>query len=91
LDTPSPFTQADLERVQRAAYQLAATAPKLVGEHPLFAVAALTMAACHAAILTETSYETLLELLKLHYVAAEVGIAARDAGAPTIRPPGSQS
>jgi hypothetical protein len=49
------------------------------------------MAACHAAILTETSYETLLELLKLHYVAAETGQAAHDAGVPTIRKPdGSQ-
>ncbi len=88
---PPPFSQEDAERVRRAADVLVEVAPTLVGKHPLFAVAALTMAACHAAMFTDTSYETLAELLKLHYVAAETGQAAHDAGAPTIRPPEGQS
>lgn len=85
------FTQADMEQVQKASYDLAMLAPKLVAGHPLFAVAALSMAACHAAILTETSYETLAELLKLHFTTAEAGIAARTASAPTIPQPPEQS
>jgi hypothetical protein len=87
---PAQFTEANLERVQEAAYDLAMRAPTLVDGHPLFAVAALTMAACHAAILTETSFETLSELLKLHFVTAETGIAAARSEAPTTRPPGGQ-
>ncbi len=70
------FTQADLDRVQTASFDLAMRAPKLVAGHPLFAVAALSMAACHAAVLTDTSYETLAELVKLHYDAAKAGLAA---------------
>lgn len=76
---PSPqFTQEDLVRVQIAADKLADDAPKLVGEHPLFALAALTIAACHVALFTETSFTTLMELVSLHYRAAAAGMAAQE-------------
>ena len=74
----SPFTLEDLERVRVAAAILADKAPKLVGEHPLFAVAALSMALAQAAILTDTSWETLQELLGLHYESCSVSVVARD-------------
>jgi len=76
---PEPFTPEELERVQNAAYHLAMLAPKLVGDQALFPTAALTMAACHAAILSDISFEDLMLLFKLHYESALVGLAARAA------------
>ena len=76
---PTPYTPAQLERVQRQAHVLAMTAPKLVGDDPTLAVAALTMAACHAALLSEISYQDLEVLFRLHYESAAVGLAAREA------------
>lgn len=72
------YTPAQLENVQQQAYTLAVGVGKLVGEDPTLMVATLTMAACHAALLSDVSYEDLKTLFELHYTSAAAGIAARE-------------
>ncbi len=74
------FSQDDAELVQKAANELALLAPKLVGEnkHPILALAALTMAACHGAIFMDVPFTTLMELVSLHYRAAQAGMAVEE-------------
>lgn len=90
MDTPTPFTQADLERVRAAAVKLAMDAPALVGDHPLFAVAALSLALAQVAIFTDTAWETLLTLLGCHYedaLATEMARVVRAAGGVVTQVP----
>jgi len=74
------FSQDDAELAQKAANELVMLAPKLVGEnkHPLVALAAITMAACHAALFLDVPYTTLMELVSLHYRAASAAEAVEN-------------
>jgi len=69
------FTQADLDQVRDAAYELAMAAPSKVGDNPLLAVGALSLATVHAAVLTDTSFEDLVEMMRLQYVNAAISVA----------------
>lgn len=70
-----PFTQADLDQVRDAAHKLVMEAPSLVGDHPLLAVGALSLATVHAAVLTDTSFDQLVELIRLQFERAAADIA----------------
>jgi hypothetical protein len=74
------FSQGDAEQVQKAANELCLLAPKLVGEnkHPILALAALTMAACHGALFMEVPFTQLLELVSMHYRAASAAMAVEE-------------
>ena len=53
--------------------------PPLVGNNPLFVVAALTLALAHVSVLSGQSYEDVVELFQLHYKATSVADLAQDA------------
>lgn len=74
-------TQEDFERVRALAHDLAMKAQETFAEHPLsplLALAALTTAACQVAVVTDTSFETLMELISVHFHSASLGITMQE-------------
>lgn len=70
--------------VEEASYKIAMQIPPLVGNNPLFCVAALTLALAHVAVLSGQSYEDVVELFQIHYKATSVADLADDAKAAGI-------
>ncbi len=71
-------TQADFERVTALAHDLAVRAQvefKDSALSPLLALAALSKAACQVAVVTDTTYVELMELINVHFQAAGVELS----------------
>ncbi len=76
-----PFTQADLERVKEIAHKLGGDVLAQFEGHPfaaLFALATLTIASAQVAVITDTSFSQLMELVSLHYRAAQLGLVTQE-------------
>ncbi len=77
----SVFTQEDLEKVKDLAQQIGGDTLFKYGGHPfagLFALATLAMAASQVAVITGTTYAQLMELVTMHYRAAEMGVIIQE-------------
>jgi len=76
-----PISQEDLDQVKNVANQLAVDVLKGYEAHPLsplLALATLTLAACQVALVTDTTYAQLMELITVHYQSAAVGLAVQE-------------
>lgn len=74
-------TQADFEKVRDLAHKLAMSAQETFAEHPLsplLALAALSTAACQVAVVTDTSFHELMELITVHFHSAAVGVTMKE-------------
>lgn len=81
---PTLPTQADFERVRALAHDLALRAQEEFKDSalsPLLALAALTTAACQVAVVTDTTFETLMELISVHFHSASVTLTMDELGA----------
>jgi hypothetical protein len=77
----SLFTPEDAEKVKELATKLGVEALAVFQEHPLcplLALAALTTAATQVAVISDTTYAQLMELVTVHYQAAAVGVAVQE-------------
>jgi hypothetical protein len=78
---PTAPTQADFERVTALAHDLAMKAQETFKESalsPLLALAALSKATCQVAIVTDTTYITLMELIGVHFQAAGIELSLQE-------------
>jgi hypothetical protein len=85
-----PVTQEELERVRDASHKLALQAPGMVGNNPMFATAALALAAVHAAVLTDMTWEQFQGLVQAYWESTSVAMAvseAREGGATVFAAP----
>lgn len=78
---PAPPSQDDLDRVKAFAHKMGMEAQEAFKDSPwspLLALAALTTAACNVAVVTDTSFVELMDLVSIHFQAATVAITVQE-------------